>query len=1009
MAKKCGKLLRRAFACLLVVVMTLTAVPFSGIGTFLSTKANAWQTLYWPVLDTTTSQWTTYDGHGGAIDIAGGQGGKTIIAACSGTVVKVSRCTIEGSHNGYQCQEGGYTGSSGNYNPNCWNAGTGVWIQGDDGRYYVYAHMQPGSNSHISYGQRITGGQVLGKVGKTGYATGYHLHFAITAKLGASSGYNAAPGSENYVYYNQTVTHYLDVNTYVDGAEYKGGYAGVTFDVRLNGTTVATGVQDYYTPHNQGTNWAVTHINIPNQYVLTGALTSYGDFAGTLNSATAVNLTLTTPTLVSTKYFQGRKYELYHVSTPWYYADLFAKAKGGHLATITSAQEQSFISSNFADENCWLGGFKNSSGSWEWVTGEPFSYTYWASGEPNNSKELCADGETRLGILSNMWNDYWYYATTLTGFIVEYNHEHTWNTGKVTVASTCAAPGKKVYTCTTCKQTKTTTISPLGHKYVSQKVAATCMNAEGTKYTCSVCNNSYIKPSKYTSWSVKKPEGVPNDKIETQTQYCYSDYETKTSVDSSMSGYTLIKSEWKPTSSGTVRYVSSWPSDFNRNNSLYAKYNITPKATGETATKRITATTTNGGYLYWHWCRGQYFGSGPINRLISDCYTNEFWCFHCFESSAEGSNYDPNGAHSTSFYYPNASCCSDTYWYLKVPVSQQNWKEETKYYTFGRWTDYSDWSSTPVCETSTRRVKTRTLYRTELLGEHTYKTTKTKATTAKDGKTGTACTTCGKVTKSVVIPKVSSFNLSATAYSYDGKTKTPTVTVKDSKGKTLKNSTDYTLAYSSGRKDIGRYAVKVTLKGNYSGTKTLYFDIKPAQVSKPKATQTTSSVTLSWSKVAGSNMRYYVFSYNPSTKKYTCLGYTTGTSYTVKKLSSGTTYYYAVQAYNTTAKKWGKVSSVLTTATKPGTPTLKAVAGTRKATLSWNKQTGATGYVLYMATSKTGKYTKIATLKVNTKVSYTKTGLTKGKTYYFKVIAYKTVGSTNVYGAYSSVKYVKVK
>ena len=292
---------------------------------------------------------------------------------------------------------------------------------------------------------------------------------------------------------------------------------------------------------------------------------------------------------------------------------------------------------------------------------------------------------------------------------------------------------------------------------------------------------------------------------------------------------------------------------------------------------------------------------------------------------------------------------------------------------------------------------------------HTVKTVTTKATTSMDGKIVTACTVCKTVSKTVMIPKVSYFKLSATAYSYDGKVKTPTVTVKDSKGKTLRNGTDYTLVYASGRKNIGRYAIKVTLKGNYSGSKTLYFDIIPAQITKLKATQTTNSITLSWSKVAGSNMRYYVFTYNPGTKKYKSLGYTTGASYTVKKLSSGTTYYFAVQAYNTTAKRWGKVSPVLTTATKPGTPTLKAVAGTRKATLSWNKQNGAIGYLLYMATSKNGKYTKIATLKGSTKVSYTKTGLTKGKTYYFKVIAYKTVGSTNIYGANSSVKYVKIK
>ncbi|MGN0486568.1 MAG: hypothetical protein ACI4GB_04975, partial [Acutalibacteraceae bacterium] len=76
---------------------------------------------------------------------------------------------------------------------------------------------------------------------------------------------------------------------------------------------------------------------------------------------------------------------------------------------------------------------------------------------------------------------------------------------------------------------------------------------------------------------------------------------------------------------------------------------------------------------------------------------------------------------------------------------------------------------------------------------------------------------------------------------------------------------------------------------------------------------------------------------------------------------------------------------------------------------SWNKQTGATGYVVYMATSKDGKYTKIATLKGNAKVSYTKTGLTKGKTYYFKVAAYKTVSEKNIYSSFSPVQYAKIK
>ncbi|MGN1193995.1 MAG: fibronectin type III domain-containing protein [Acutalibacteraceae bacterium] len=77
--------------------------------------------------------------------------------------------------------------------------------------------------------------------------------------------------------------------------------------------------------------------------------------------------------------------------------------------------------------------------------------------------------------------------------------------------------------------------------------------------------------------------------------------------------------------------------------------------------------------------------------------------------------------------------------------------------------------------------------------------------------------------------------------------------------------------------------------------------------------------------------------------------------------------------------------------------------------IKWTKQTGATGYVVYMSTSKSGKYSKVATVKGASKVTYTKTGLTKGKTYYFKVCAYTTLGGKNIYSSYSAAKSVKVK
>jgi len=76
-----------------------------------------------------------------------------------------------------------------------------------------------------------------------------------------------------------------------------------------------------------------------------------------------------------------------------------AEARGGYLATITSQAENQFISTTLgigALGGCtcvWLGGFQNLSspsysepgGGWEWVTGEPWAYTHWSPGEPNNS------------------------------------------------------------------------------------------------------------------------------------------------------------------------------------------------------------------------------------------------------------------------------------------------------------------------------------------------------------------------------------------------------------------------------------------------------------------------------------------------------------------------------------------------------------------------------------------------------------------------------------------------
>ena len=134
---------------------------------------------------------------------------------------------------------------------------------------------------------------------------------------------------------------------------------------------------------------------------------------------------------------------------------------------------------------------------------------------------------------------------------------------------------------------------------------------------------------------------------------------------------------------------------------------------------------------------------------------------------------------------------------------------------------------------------------------HSYKNVTTKATLSKNGKVENKCSVCGYVSKTTTVYYPKTIKLSTTSYTYNGKTKKPSVTVKDSKGNTLKKDTDYTVKYESGRKSPGKYTVTVTFKGNYTGTKKLYFTIAPKATSKITATQTTTTVTLKWNKVTG--------------------------------------------------------------------------------------------------------------------------------------------------------------
>ena len=110
--------------------------------------------------------------------------------------------------------------------------------------------------------------------------------------------------------------------------------------------------------------------------------------------------------------FNGHAYAYFDVLCSWEEAEDRCEALGGHLATITSEEEQSFVASSSlgSSANYWLGATDAAEeGVWSWVTNEEWSYTNWcaADGQPDNYLFYSEDGEDFLEYVvgKGQWND----------------------------------------------------------------------------------------------------------------------------------------------------------------------------------------------------------------------------------------------------------------------------------------------------------------------------------------------------------------------------------------------------------------------------------------------------------------------------------------------------------------------------------------------------------------------------------------------------------------------------
>ncbi|MBR4020057.1 MAG: leucine-rich repeat protein, partial [Firmicutes bacterium] len=204
---------------------------------------------------------------------------------------------------------------------------------------------------------------------------------------------------------------------------------------------------------------------------------------------------------------------------------------------------------------------------------------------------------------------------------------------------------------------------------------------------------------------------------------------------------------------------------------------------------------------------------------------------------------------------------------------------------------------------------------------HNYSKTFTidkQATMKANGSKSRHCTACDATTDKKTIYKASTVKLSTTKYVYNGKTKSPSIVIKDSKGNTISNA-NYKVTKPSGRKNVGKYTYKITFKNEYSRSKSLYLTINPKAPTIKTPAAAKKAMTVKWSKVSSQATGYEImyatnskFTKGKKTVKVT--SYKT-TSKKISKLTSKKIYYVKIRTYKTVKgvkyySAWSKVKSV---------------------------------------------------------------------------------------------------
>ena len=198
---------------------------------------------------------------------------------------------------------------------------------------------------------------------------------------------------------------------------------------------------------------------------------------------------------------------------------------------------------------------------------------------------------------------------------------------------------------------------------------------------------------------------------------------------------------------------------------------------------------------------------------------------------------------------------------------------------------------------------------------------------------------------------------------------------------------------------------KIVVKSNDGNAKSeIGVEVKDKQKSingSPKyiIEKFNTMVAILWDNVEGAS-GYNIYRSLYEDKDYKKIATTKDTFYYDENLNYSDEYYYKVEAYNSFESKMSTSTYVkIIPETINKVEFSKVTSSSVK--LFWEKVEG-TGYRVYRSTSKDGEFTRIKTITTNKTTTYTDTSLKANTTYYYRVLAYKTVNGKKIFGSKNS-------